>query len=59
MASGGVIKMQAAGKVDFARYRELARSLEDSPKENGTRFSRGEELKELEQIENTATKFGW
>jgi hypothetical protein len=48
MASGGVIKMQAAGKIDFARYRELARRLvrDDS-------FS-PEELKELEQIKGTS-----
>jgi hypothetical protein len=47
MASGGVIKMQAAGKIDFARYRELARRLVS----DGS-FS-PEELKELEQIQNT------
>jgi hypothetical protein len=48
MASGGVIKMQAAGKIDYARYRELARRLirNDS-------FS-PEELKELEQIKGTS-----
>jgi hypothetical protein len=47
MASGGVIKMQAAGKIDYARYRELARRLirNDS-------FS-SEELKEIEQIKDT------
>jgi hypothetical protein len=47
MASGGVIKMQAAGKIDFARYRELARRLVS----DGS-FS-PEELKELEQIQNS------
>jgi hypothetical protein len=47
MASGGVIKMQAAGKIDFARYRELARRLIS----DGS-FS-PEELKELEQIQNS------
>jgi hypothetical protein len=51
MASGGVIKMQAAGKIDFARYRELARRLV-SDKRGGS-FS-PEELKELEQIKGTA-----
>jgi hypothetical protein len=47
MASGGVIKMQAAGKIDYARYRELARRLI----RDGS-FS-PEELKELEQIQNS------
>jgi hypothetical protein len=48
MASGGVIKMQAAGKIDYARYRELARRLirNDS-------FS-PEERKELDQIKGTS-----
>jgi hypothetical protein len=48
MASGGVIKMQAAGKIDFARYRELARRLVRNDS-----FS-PEELKELEQIKGTS-----
>jgi hypothetical protein len=55
MASGGVIKMQAAGKIDFARYRELARRLV-SDKRGGTltdSFS-PEERKELDQIKGTA-----
>jgi rhodanese-related sulfurtransferase len=47
MASGGVIKMQAAGRVDLDRYRELARRLI----RDGS-FS-PEELKELEQIQNS------
>jgi hypothetical protein len=48
MASGGVIKMQAAGKIDYARYRELARRLVRNDS-----FS-PEELKELEQIKGTS-----
>jgi hypothetical protein len=59
MASGGVIKMQAAGKIDFARYRELARRLvsdKRNDRDGGTltdSFS-PEERKELDQIKGTA-----
>jgi hypothetical protein len=48
MASGGVIKMQAAGKIDYARYRELARRLV-----RGDNSFSSEELKEIEQIKDT------
>jgi hypothetical protein len=49
MASGGVIKMQAAGKIDLARYRELARRLV-----SGDGSFSPEERKELDQIKGTA-----
>jgi hypothetical protein len=48
MASGGVIKMQAAGKIDLDRYRELARRLV-----RGDNSFSSEELKEIEQIKDT------
>jgi hypothetical protein len=53
MASGGVIKMQAAGKIDFARYRELARRLVAESYVGTDSFS-PEERKELDQIKGTA-----
>jgi hypothetical protein len=53
MASGGVIKMQAAGKIDLARYRELARRLVAESYVGTDSFS-PEERKELDQIKGTA-----
>jgi hypothetical protein len=55
MASGGVIKMQAAGKIDYARYRELARRLvAESYVGTLTDSFSPEERKELDQIKGTA-----
>jgi hypothetical protein len=51
MASGGVIKMQAAGKIDYARYRELALRLLRNF--NSLDSFSPEERKELDQIKGT------